>query len=412
MAPTTAKSRSLRPAPAGSSVRSAPESQTDYRQVVPSELGLLTLEATLDEALWPTALGLAAKELGAVCVALAQAQGPDQTPVIGMAAHPDHPAGAGFPTVVPSRLGLTPGPRRGSAPTFGGEGPVCGAAYLPVARQLGGSQAAAALRRYRYLRQTVHRASVDCAALVAFRLGSDPGFEEPERQLMAALGLLLERGFGLAAKREARPGPYGRPDAFRPALDSGVLEAIPLAVLMLRADCRFVYANPAARRRLERPAALSLCGDRLTAVQPEEGRRLAAFIAAVAAGEASREGRKTGRLLRLGGPAALDTVLRAQRLPVGPDQAGDDALVLCTAAGVADRAGFEADALQLFGLTPAEARLAFVMAGGANAKEAARALGITPNTARTHIKRIFEKTGARRQADLPRLLSLLGLMPD
>lgn len=58
----------------------------------------------------------------------------------------------------------------------------------------------------------------------------------------------------------------------------------------------------------------------------------------------------------------------------------------------------------LFGLNPSEARLACALASGLDVREAAEAQGITLSTARTYLKRLFQKTGANRQAELVRLL--------
>lgn len=64
-----------------------------------------------------------------------------------------------------------------------------------------------------------------------------------------------------------------------------------------------------------------------------------------------------------------------------------------------------ADVVQgLFDLTPAEARLAALIASGDAPVPAAAKLGITANTARSVLKRIFQKTGVSRQADLVGLL--------
>ena len=52
-----------------------------------------------------------------------------------------------------------------------------------------------------------------------------------------------------------------------------------------------------------------------------------------------------------------------------------------------------------FGLTPAEARLALHLVAG-TLRSAAVKLSITYETARTHLKNIFSKTGTCRQADL------------
>lgn len=56
------------------------------------------------------------------------------------------------------------------------------------------------------------------------------------------------------------------------------------------------------------------------------------------------------------------------------------------------------------GLTPAETRLLTSLADGATVSEHAAANEISVNTARVHMQRVLEKTGARRQADLVRML--------
>ena len=53
-----------------------------------------------------------------------------------------------------------------------------------------------------------------------------------------------------------------------------------------------------------------------------------------------------------------------------------------------------------FGLTPAEARLALQLVAGETLRSAGVKLGISYETARTHLKNIFSKTGTRRQAEL------------
>jgi DNA-binding CsgD family transcriptional regulator/PAS domain-containing protein len=55
---------------------------------------------------------------------------------------------------------------------------------------------------------------------------------------------------------------------------------------------------------------------------------------------------------------------------------------------------------RFYGLTAAEAALAMLLIAGHNLASAADGLGVTMNTARTHLKRIFEKTGTKRQAEL------------
>ncbi len=59
---------------------------------------------------------------------------------------------------------------------------------------------------------------------------------------------------------------------------------------------------------------------------------------------------------------------------------------------------------RLYGLTPAEARLAQILATGLSLAEAAERLRITRETARSRLKRIYSKTDTHRQAELVRLL--------
>ena len=64
-------------------------------------------------------------------------------------------------------------------------------------------------------------------------------------------------------------------------------------------------------------------------------------------------------------------------------------------------------AAEVYGLSPAQAALAARLIAGQDLNEAAGALGVSVNTARTQLSRMFDKTGARNQAALVRtLLSL------
>jgi DNA-binding CsgD family transcriptional regulator len=60
---------------------------------------------------------------------------------------------------------------------------------------------------------------------------------------------------------------------------------------------------------------------------------------------------------------------------------------------------------QTLGLTPAEAKVATLLAEGKSVEEIALAHGITENTVRMQLKSIFAKTGTRRQGELIALLA-------
>lgn len=61
-------------------------------------------------------------------------------------------------------------------------------------------------------------------------------------------------------------------------------------------------------------------------------------------------------------------------------------------------------ARQMFGLTGAEAAIAIQLVNGLSLDEAADALHISRNTAKTHLGRVFSKTGVSRQTELIRIL--------
>jgi len=58
---------------------------------------------------------------------------------------------------------------------------------------------------------------------------------------------------------------------------------------------------------------------------------------------------------------------------------------------------------KLHGLTGGELRVLLAMAPGLSVKEAAEVLGIGETTAKTHLQRIYDKTGTAKQTELMNL---------
>jgi DNA-binding CsgD family transcriptional regulator len=68
------------------------------------------------------------------------------------------------------------------------------------------------------------------------------------------------------------------------------------------------------------------------------------------------------------------------------------------------------DALALlYDLTPAETRIFDLIVGGMTQTTIAAMLGIARSTVKTHLLRLFAKTGCRRQVDLTNLAARLSL---
>ena len=60
---------------------------------------------------------------------------------------------------------------------------------------------------------------------------------------------------------------------------------------------------------------------------------------------------------------------------------------------------------RLYKLTGSEVRVLHAVVETGGVPEIAAALGILESTVRTHLKSLFEKTGAHRQADLVKLVA-------
>ena len=186
-----------------------------------------------------------------------------------------------------------------------------------------------------------------------------------------------------------------------PALSG--FEDSPQALFLLGLDGRVVRVNPAAERLVAR-GGLSLTLGRLTAPLPDAARRLAGLIGAASPADGGA---------RIGGSASLQQPngrlpLSVAVAPIGLERWSLFARTPSVLVRVTDpEAGLslpEHTMRNLFGLTGAESRVAQAMFAGGRPQDAAATLGVSVNTLRTHLKRIFEKTGVNRQS------ALIGLM--
>jgi predicted ATPase/class 3 adenylate cyclase/DNA-binding CsgD family transcriptional regulator len=122
------------------------------------------------------------------------------------------------------------------------------------------------------------------------------------------------------------------------------------------------------------------------------------------------------RLLDLLGPAAFDAACRCGRTL---SQADAIALALSTvrpdpepAPAVTVAVGLRAQADGPVGLLSArETQIMALLAGGASNAKIAETLFVTPNTVRTHLDRIRDKTGVRNRAGLTRYAIQAGIEP-
>ncbi|HEV2866002.1 MAG TPA: response regulator transcription factor [Allosphingosinicella sp.] len=68
-------------------------------------------------------------------------------------------------------------------------------------------------------------------------------------------------------------------------------------------------------------------------------------------------------------------------------------------------------AIRSLGLSPREVEILDALAGGESNKELARRLGISPNTVKTHVARIYDKLGVQRRVQAIEKARFLALIP-
>jgi DNA-binding CsgD family transcriptional regulator len=189
----------------------------------------------------------------------------------------------------------------------------------------------------------------------------------------------------------------------RGRLDSDVtvrlLEQMDAAAFLVDASARVLFANGAAERLFRGQRGLRLAQGALCADRSEDDASLRALIGGGAFGSS---GDGVVQLNHASGPPTLlqvmpvrrETPLLAPGLPA--------AIVLDVSQNAPPDA---AQILRLkYGLTAAEAAFALEIAKGDGKRAAAERRGVSFATARTHLSRIFEKTGVHRQAELVRLV--------
>jgi DNA-binding CsgD family transcriptional regulator len=176
----------------------------------------------------------------------------------------------------------------------------------------------------------------------------------------------------------------------------GLFENLPMALFMVDSALRVHDVNPAAAELLKRDDGIALRAGKLVCASVADTARLRQLVS----GTISAPG--NGLAIERGDSPHpyLVTVIPAKR-PTG----GRPLFALAVRdLGGTCQVGIDG-AAEAFGLTKAETRLAQLLVAGHSLASAAASLGISHNTARTHMKRIYDKTATSRQSQLVQLLS-------
>jgi DNA-binding CsgD family transcriptional regulator len=199
--------------------------------------------------------------------------------------------------------------------------------------------------------------------------------------------------------------------SLREQMQGDALDAFVHATLIVDKHARLIFANRAAQALLAKADTLRDAGQGLSGPTLAATARLQALIAKATADDVPpREG---GAMLMArpppAGPLQVLVSPLAQRGAFPGVFSRGRAAMLLIIDGQHARRGVEARLTALFGLTPAEARVACEVGKGENPNDVAHSLGVMPSTVRTHLHHVFAKTATRRQAELMGLVAQLAI---
>ena len=190
---------------------------------------------------------------------------------------------------------------------------------------------------------------------------------------------------------------------------SDTLNALAYGVILVDRSSTIRWANETARQTLDRRDGIVAEKGVLAATSRRARAQLREAVAGACLAILDPSRRPGGSILvpREGGPPI--EVLVAPLPDNSPLLAGlidrqrNCAVCIVQEQGL-PKPSIESALVSLYGLTPAESRLAVELSTGATLKDAADARRITYETARTLIKRIYSKTDTHTQAQLVRLV--------
>jgi DNA-binding CsgD family transcriptional regulator len=220
------------------------------------------------------------------------------------------------------------------------------------------------------------------------------------RELALLQSLLPHFGRAMRSHEEA-VGRQMESRLLRSAVDS-----LCLGLVILGESGELLHANRCAEQTLAERRSIGLVNGTLRCIHPHEDRKLwgAIRLALAQRFDASRGSGAAVAASRDDGSAWLSMLVRP--IAPGPYSCGGKAAAVAIYIRRSDQERDIPPSIisEVFGLTRTEAALALHIAEGATMDEAAAALQIRRNTARTHLRSIFAKVGVRRQTELMRVV--------
>jgi DNA-binding CsgD family transcriptional regulator len=188
-------------------------------------------------------------------------------------------------------------------------------------------------------------------------------------------------------------------ERFRSSVTGQAFDRLKMGWLSLDASCRIIDAAGNVEQLFQWGTLLRRGRyDRLVPASPTIDRKLTALLKGFAANRDSRP-----QAFNLSKDPWVEMLVTPVQTPAFAGSQTSVAIIYISGdrRSQADRCEQLVD---LFGLLPSEARLAWMLGQATSIAEAANALGLTVETARNYSKKIYAKTGARGHAELVRII--------
>jgi DNA-binding CsgD family transcriptional regulator len=189
-----------------------------------------------------------------------------------------------------------------------------------------------------------------------------------------------------------------------------VLDQLASGVILLDQRNRILYLNAAARLFGLEGGAFSLRSGTLRARSQAHAKPLDDLILGAQRGMPA----SAMSIPRIGDGQLLTVLVssvRGRDIERFSDMSMPDAAVLVFIVDPVNSSGMPISwVMDAYGLTAAEARVALAASTGASIPVVAGSLRLSQNTIKTHLRRVYAKTGTGRQAELARVIASLGLL--
>jgi DNA-binding CsgD family transcriptional regulator len=210
----------------------------------------------------------------------------------------------------------------------------------------------------------------------------------------------LVRAFGLSREAEATR---------ELSEDLGqALDLTPHGIFVVDRDRRVRHANRVGRVMANGFSGLTLTRGRLGAMSVEADSRLQALVQAASLADQAGGSMLVTSIERELPLAVTVAPMRLERSSVFDD---GPSVIVCVCDPQAGLSLPENTLQILFGLTPAEARVALALFEGDSPREASRRLGVSFNTVRYQLQQVYAKTGVSRQGALMAVLARVAGLP-